>query len=206
MRVTRSKRWFSKAGYFTAKRELLSYLLHSSFDSLTLLWMQNDVITLARKLGEQLLAHNYTVTSAESCTGGGLMQAITAIAGSSSWFNSGIVTYSNQAKRDLLGVDSACLETYGAVSPEVVEQMAFGALKLAHANLAVAISGVAGPDGGTVDKPVGTVCFAWVHSDGRLKTATELFQGNRAEVREQAVQRALVGLIALIEVEGTITV
>ena len=149
---------------------------------------------LAVTLGALLLARHWQVTCAESCTGGGIAAAITDVAGSSRWFEAGFVTYANAAKERMLGVSAATLAQYGAVSEEVVREMALGALRQAGADLAVAVSGVAGPDGGSVDKPVGTVWLAWA-------TATDVevrrcqFSGDRAAVRRQTVQVALEGLV-----------
>ena len=162
----------------------------------------NYLGTLAFQLGEILRASGRTVTTAESCTGGWVAKALTDVPGSSAWFGCGLVTYSNGAKMSLLGVDSRTLETSGAVSAAVVCQMATGALRVAGADFSVAISGVAGPDGGTEDKPVGTVWFAWARAgsadDGELCSfQCEHLAGDRAEVRRQSVAIALEQLIAL---------
>jgi len=156
--------------------------------------MTEEITQLADDLGAALLALGWRVTTAESCTGGGVAQAITAIAGSSQWFDMGFVTYANRAKQTLLGVSPESLQYQGAVSESVVRQMAEGALKKAGANLAVAISGIAGPDGGTEGKPVGTVWFAWAVEDQTLAECQQ-FTGDRAAVREQAVALALRGLL-----------
>ena len=150
---------------------------------------------LSRQLGVALQARGWRVTTAESCTGGGVASAITDIAGSSEWFEYGFVTYANRAKESLLGVMSAALQQHGAVSEPVVEQMAEGALRAAGADLAVAVSGVAGPGGGSADKPVGTVWFAWADS-GETTTALHRIDGDREQVRQQAVIIALQGLLA----------
>ena len=163
----------------------------------------NYLGTLAFQLGEYLRASGRTVTTAESCTGGWVAKTLTDIPGSSAWFGCGLVTYSNEAKTSLLGVDPRTLETSGAVSGAVVCQMAKGALSVAGADLSVAISGVAGPDGGTDDKPVGTVWFAWARraasADGSelCSFQCEHLAGDRAEVRRQSVAVALEQLIAL---------
>jgi len=155
-----------------------------------------EMTSLSRDLGKLLAESCWQVTCAESCTGGGIAQAITDIPGSSAWFGAGYVTYSNNHKQKMLGVSPNTLESEGAVSEAVVVEMAEGALAAAGANLAVAVSGIAGPDGGTPAKPVGTVWFAWVSEKGR-KTRCCRFDGNRVEVRRQAVIFALKGLIEL---------
>lgn len=151
---------------------------------------------LASALGELLLAKNATVATVESCTGGGLAAAITEVAGSSQWFNQSWVTYSNDAKHSMVGVDSATLVEFGAVSKQVVIQMAEKGALLANANLCVSISGVAGPGGGSADKPVGFVWFA-IAGSGMSETYTfnRRFSGDRSQVREQAVVLALQKLI-----------
>ena len=149
-----------------------------------------QIAQLSQALGEQLLHLGWTVTSAESCTGGGISQAITDTPGSSGWFNQSWVTYSNAAKHGQLGVSETTLQTQGAVSSDVVYQMAAGAARQAQAELALAVSGVAGPTGGTPDKPVGTVWFGcFCHGD--TTTEVQCFNGDRASVREQAVLHAL---------------
>ncbi len=154
---------------------------------------------LAWQLGEQLLQRGLTVGVAESCTGGGICQSITDIPGSSKWFEQGFVTYSNRAKQAALAVPANALEE-GAVSQSVVEAMVVGAMKSAGAALGVAVSGIAGPDGGSAEKPVGTVWFAWGFGEN-ISSQCEVFRGNRSEVREQAVERALLGLLALLAEE-----
>lgn len=156
-----------------------------------------DTLTsLAQRLGAALLASRAAVTTAESCTGGGIAEAITRIPGSSAWFEAGYVTYSNVQKTAQLDVPSALFTTVGAVSREVVEAMARGAQRRSGARFAVAVSGIAGPDGGTPDKPVGTVWLAW--ADGsRVQARRFQFGGDRAEVRRQSVEWALIGLIRL---------
>ncbi|MFO1388891.1 CinA family protein [Cellvibrio sp.] len=157
-----------------------------------------SVTELSQVLGEKLLARKWRVATAESCTGGGVAAAITAIAGSSAWFEYGIVSYANQAKEKLLHVDSHTLSTEGAVSRSVVEQMVKGALALSGADIAVAVSGVAGPSGGTENKPVGTVWFAWGLSSGVVDTKLFHFAGDRAAIQQQSVVAALNGLLAHI--------
>jgi len=150
---------------------------------------------LAIRVGEALQRRGWTVATAESCTGGWIAKCITDIAGSSAWFDRGFVTYSNTAKREMLGVDAAMLEAEGAVSEATVAAMARGTLDHCQADIAVAVSGIAGPDGGRPDKPVGTVCFAWATRDGLQRVATVHFEGDRETVRQQAVARALEGLL-----------
>lgn len=159
----------------------------------------NDSFALAAELGAKLLALGLRVTTAESCTGGGVAYAITSTPGSSQWFSSAVVSYSNAAKSQFFGVSQATLEREGAVSEAVVREMAEGALRNAKADLAVAISGVAGPDGGTPVKPVGTVCFAWVREGMTPRTERKHFTGDRNQVREQSIFYALQGLIACLD-------
>lgn len=151
---------------------------------------------LAAALGNSLLQLNQQVTTAESCTGGGIAEAITRIPGSSAWFEAGFVTYSNAQKTRQLGVPPELFERVGAVSHEVVEAMARGAQRSSGSHFAVAVSGVAGPGGGSPDKPVGTVWLAWAAGE-QLHAQRFLFAGDRAAVREQSVEAALVGLIRL---------
>ena len=156
---------------------------------------------LAARLGSMLNAQAAQVTTAESCTGGGIAEAITRVAGSSAWFEAGFVTYSNTQKTRLLGVPAELFDEVGAVSREVVEAMVRGAQHGSRARYAVAVSGIAGPGGGTREKPVGTVWLAWADGD-RLATRRFLFEGDRQAVREQSVEAALVGLIQLAEGEN----
>lgn len=157
--------------------------------------MSQDLYHLSHQLGASLQARGWRVTAAESCTGGGVASAVTMVAGSSEWFEYGFVTYANQAKESLLGVRAATLAQHGAVSEPVVREMAEGAVRVSGADLAVAVSGVAGPGGGTQDKPVGTVWFAWTTPTG---TTAEVHRiaGDRETVRQQAVRIALQGLLA----------
>ncbi|UTM57825.1 nicotinamide-nucleotide amidase [Photobacterium sp. CCB-ST2H9] len=151
--------------------------------------------SLAIQVGQALKDQQWLAVTAESCTGGGVSAAITDIAGSSGWFDRAFVTYSNEAKQDMLGVRADTLTEYGAVSEPVVSQMAQGALTYSRGQISVAISGIAGPDGGTPDKPVGTVCFAWADATGWMLVETCHFDGDRWSVREQAVERALQGIL-----------
>ncbi|MCL2344639.1 MAG: nicotinamide-nucleotide amidase [Desulfobulbus sp.] len=161
--------------------------------------MNDDLQTLAAELGATLAARGEWLAAAESCTGGWLAQAVTAIAGSSAWFDRGFVTYSNAAKTDMLGVPEATLARHGAVSEATARAMAQGALAHSRADWAVAITGIAGPGGGSPDKPVGTVCFAWAAKDGGCAAQTRHFAGDRAAVREQSVRHALLGLRQRLE-------
>lgn len=156
------------------------------------------LMQLATELGDALQLHQWRVVTAESCTGGGVAAAITAIPGSSSWFEYGLVTYANAAKQHLLGVDSQTLLDEGAVSERVVRQMVAGALSLAGADVAVAVSGIAGPGGGSAEKPVGTVWFAWEITKGQQVTQCHHLDGDRNQIRQQAVVIALEGLLALL--------
>jgi nicotinamide-nucleotide amidase len=157
---------------------------------------------LSRQLGEACAAAKLKVATAESCTGGGVGEAITRTAGSSGWFDRGFVTYSNGAKVDLLGVREETIGSHGAVSEAVAREMAQGALHQSEADLAVAVTGIAGPDGGTPTKPVGLVWFAWARLDGEVRAKFEVFGGDRAAIREHAVVEALRGLVALAERAG----
>jgi nicotinamide-nucleotide amidase len=149
---------------------------------------------LAKQVGAFLKEKNWQLVAAESCTGGGLGEQITAIAGSSAWFDRGFITYSNASKIDMLGVNLKTLETYGAVSEETVLEMARGALQRSQAQLGVSISGIAGPDGGSSDKPVGTVWIAWAGKQTQ-QARKYAFKGDRHAVRLQAINAALKGIL-----------
>jgi nicotinamide-nucleotide amidase len=153
---------------------------------------------LATQVGGALKSHGLMLATAESCTGGGVAQAITEVAGSSAWFERGFVTYSNLAKQQMLGVRETTLKQHGAVSEMTVREMVAGALANSAAQVALAVSGIAGPDGGIADKPVGTVWFAWGIKQGETHVQRYQLGGNRAEVRAQAVRIALQGLIDLL--------
>ena len=142
-------------------------------------------------IGEHLLAKNWKISVAESCTGGLVSKLITDIPGSSQWFDRGFVTYTNEAKVEMLGVPESTLKESGAVSLQTVEAMAKGALANSLAEISLAISGIAGPGGGSVEKPVGTVCFAWSNNEGQLLSETKLFSGDRESIRLQAANYAL---------------
>lgn len=156
--------------------------------------MIDETYFLAAQLGQRLSDRGAKVTTAESCTGGGVARAITAVPGSSVWFDCGFVTYSNEAKQRLLGVPAEILQRYGAVSLEVVCAMAQGAAASASADFAIAVSGIAGPGGGSAEKPVGTVWFAWRHPGGLVSECLHL-PGDRESVRDLAVIVALRGLL-----------
>jgi nicotinamide-nucleotide amidase len=158
--------------------------------------MNVGVHAVAADLGQQLARRGWKVATAESCTGGLIAAAITDVAGSSGWFDRGFVTYSNEAKVAMLGVRAETLAAHGAVSEATATEMAFGALARSVADLAVAVTGVAGPSGGSPEKPVGMVCFAWALRNGAVDSATQHFAGDRAAVRAAAVASALEGLLA----------
>jgi nicotinamide-nucleotide amidase len=153
---------------------------------------------LARQAGIALAQDELSLATAESCTGGWLSQAITSIAGSSAWYERGFVAYAPSSKHEMLGVSDATLEQYGAVSEQTASEMAAGAIARSYAQVAVSITGIAGPDGGTTEKPVGMVCFAWIMKEGMALTETRYFNGNREEIRRQSVAGALQGVIDLL--------
>lgn len=155
--------------------------------------MNDEIFELARKVGQALHAKGQLLATAESCTGGGVAQAITDIAGSSAWFERGFVTYTNASKTQMLGVPAPLIAERGAVSEEVAAAMARGALAHSGAQVAVATTGIAGPGGAVPGKPVGTVCFGWAMPDG-VQTERCVFAGDRQAVRAQAVAHALHGL------------
>lgn len=160
--------------------------------------MNSELQALSAALGYALQMRQWRVATAESCTGGGVAAAITLTPGSSAWFEYGFVSYANTAKQALLGVRPATLTQDGAVSEAVVLEMVSGALKIAEADIAVAVSGLAGPGGGSADKPVGSVWFAWGVASGERATALHQFPGDRIAVQQQAVIRALQGLLDLM--------
>lgn len=158
--------------------------------------MSESIPELVHAVATRLTARGEFLVCAESCTGGLVAASCTALAGSSAWFDRGFVTYSNEAKHEMLGVEPALIGRVGAVSEEVAAAMAQGALKhAARATWALAITGIAGPTGGSADKPVGTVWLAWVGSHAAMQTRRELFVGDRGAVREQACRSALRGLL-----------
>jgi nicotinamide-nucleotide amidase len=153
------------------------------------------LLTLAVEVGAALKARGWMLALAESCTGGGAAQAATSVAGSSDWFDRGFVTYSNAAKIEMLGVPANAIEQYGAVSEQVAREMVLGTLRHSRARVAASSTGIAGPGGGSADKPVGMVCFAWATADGVLVSQTCRFEGDRAAVRRQAVATLLQGVV-----------
>jgi nicotinamide-nucleotide amidase len=154
---------------------------------------------LVQAIAERLAARGAMLATAESCTGGWAAQALTALAGSSNWFERGFVTYSNAAKQEMLGVRADTLTRYGAVSEETAREMALGALAGSRATVALAITGIAGPGGGSADKPVGTVCFAWTTKGDAVRSETRHYPGDREAVRRQSVERALAGVLELLD-------
>ncbi|MGJ7511583.1 CinA family protein [Variovorax sp. GT1P44] len=158
----------------------------------------HDTPALVLQLAEALQRKGLMMATAESCTGGLIAGACTDLSGSSNWFERGLVTYSNEAKTELLGVDAALIEAYGAVSEEVARAMAQGAVARSRAQVAVAVTGVAGPTGGSPEKPVGTVWFGW-SANGQVRTERRRFDGDRAAVRAATVHYALQTLLELVK-------
>ncbi|MGR9015111.1 MAG: nicotinamide-nucleotide amidase [Gammaproteobacteria bacterium] len=156
--------------------------------------MESELFKLAEQLGRFLKTNGKIIATAESCTGGWIAQAITDVPGSSAWFDRGFITYSNIAKVQMLGVSPQTLQDYGAVSSETATQMATGALAYSDAGLAVSVTGIAGPDGGTSEKPVGTVFIAWADKHGEVNVARKQFSGNRRQIRAQTVKCAIEGM------------
>jgi len=158
------------------------------------MWIDDELYRLAAALGRASLGRGIRIATAESCTGGLVAGAITAVAGSSDWFDRGFVTYSNEAKMSELAVAPATIETFGAVSEETALAMARGALRSSNAGWSLAVTGVAGPSGGTPQKPVGTVCFAWAAPEA-AETFRTVLPGTRADIRRESVRIALQGLL-----------
>lgn len=161
--------------------------------------MDAELRLLSESVGAALTRQGVRLACAESCTGGWVAATVTATAGSSNWFERGFVTYSNLAKQEMLGVPAAIIEAHGAVSEETARAMAAGALAHSRAGVAVAITGIAGPEGGSSSKPVGTVCFSWCREGEPAVSETRLFSGDREQVRRSAVIHALAGLLARLE-------
>ena len=157
---------------------------------------------LVEDLAAALLARSWMLATAESCTGGLIAAACTDLAGSSNWLERGFVTYSNAAKTELLGVEAALIARHGAVSEAVARAMAQGALQHSHAQCALAVTGIAGPGGGSADKPVGTVWFAWATPKG-VRSEMRRFDGDRAQVRSGTVQHSLAVLLSLVQAAPT---
>ncbi len=160
--------------------------------------MDNALFELAEQLGQDLKVKGHKIATAESCTGGWIAQAITEVPGSSAWFDRGFVTYSNNAKVQMLGINPQTLEQHGAVSPDVAKEMAAGALTNSEADWAIAVTGIAGPDGGSTEKPVGTVFVAWQHKRGLSKVTKFQFSGDRQQIRRSTVMEALTTMIYLL--------
>jgi nicotinamide-nucleotide amidase len=157
--------------------------------------MAAELLALATQLGQHLKANGTMIATAESCTGGGIAQLITEIAGSSAWFDRGFVTYSNLSKVQLLAVNPATLATFGAVSAETSVEMVMGALAHSTADCAVAVTGIAGPEGGSLEKPVGTVFIAWCYKNETAIVIRKHYLGNRHQIRTQTIKTALKGLL-----------
>lgn len=162
------------------------------------------LLALAQRLGAQLQEQRLVLATAESCTAGGVAYAVTQIPGSSGWFDRGAIVYSNEAKQRMLGVPAAYLRDFGAVSEPVARAMALGMLQHSAAQTAIAVTGIAGPEGGSVEKPVGTVCFAWaLRRDPAaapwVRTTTRHFDGDRAAVRTQSIEAALEGMSQVLQ-------
>jgi nicotinamide-nucleotide amidase len=158
--------------------------------------METELLQLAAQLGRSLQAKGEKIATAESCTGGWIAQMITEIAGSSAWFDRGFVTYSNAAKVQMLGVRPETLQQYGAVSAETAREMVNGALAHSEATCAIAVTGIAGPDGGTLEKPVGTVYIAWKSKHKATKVIKQQFSGDRHQIRAQTVKIAIEGALS----------
>ena len=159
---------------------------------------EDDITIMAQEMGRVAKKRGIMIATAESCTGGGIAAAITRISGSAKWFDRGFVTYHNRAKEQMLGVRQATLRKHGAVSEAVARQMAAGALRRSQADVAVSVTGIAGPTGGTKEKPVGTVWFAWAAKNNAVQARMFRFKGDRYEVRRQTVAMALQGIMDLL--------
>lgn len=156
----------------------------------------SSVTDISLVLHNHLLEQTLELATAESCTGGMIAAALTDHAGSSAYLDRGFVTYSNQSKQEMLGVSALTLDQYGAVSEQTAAAMASGATHNSNAKISLSVTGIAGPEGGSPDKPVGTVCFGWTLTDGRTETETCQFNGDRHAVREQAAAHAMAGLLS----------
>lgn len=160
--------------------------------------MDNELFELAERLGRALKDKRKKIVTAESCTGGWIAEVITEVAGSSAWFDRGFVTYSNNAKVQLLGINPDTLAQHGAVSAETAIEMVAGALAKSEADWAVAVTGIAGPEGGSEEKPVGTIYIAWKSTNGVLKVERLSFSGNRYQIRKETVRYAIKGILSLL--------
>ena len=156
------------------------------------------LLLLANELGDSLMQRGIMLVSAESCTGGWVGQTITAIAGSSRWYERGFITYSNLSKQEMLGVDEQILNKFGAVSEQIASEMAAGAISHSSAQFSIAVTGIAGPGGATEGKPVGMICHGWAIKDSLVKSAVCMLEGDRESIRKQAVAIALQGAIDLL--------
>jgi nicotinamide-nucleotide amidase len=161
--------------------------------------MDTQLASLSQQTGTTLSQQNLTLATAESCTGGWVAQVVTHTAGSSTWFDRGFVTYANDAKVEMLGVNPETLAEFGAVSEETAAEMSAGAIVNSNAMISLAITGIAGPAGGSSGKPVGTVCFAWCKLGQEPETEHQHFDGDRQTIRRQAVVHALEGLLARLK-------
>jgi nicotinamide-nucleotide amidase len=159
----------------------------------------DELSQLAERVGTALKSRGLMLATAESCTGGWVGEAVTSVAGSSRWYDRGFITYTNEAKQEMLSVSAQTLSEYGAVSEQTVREMAAGALKHSRADVTLAISGIAGPGGATPGKPVGTVCMAWAMRSGAAYSKLFHFDGDRGDVRRQAVVAALQGVLQVLE-------
>lgn len=158
--------------------------------------MPNKNLTkIVEELAQHLISLNIKLVVAESCTGGWIAKVLTDLPGSSNWFDRGFVTYSNQAKQEMIGVAESTLEAFGAVSEETAKEMAVGAIKHSAADVSLSVTGIAGPTGGSSNKPVGLVWFAWANKEGSIASENKIFRGDRNAVREQTVEYALKRLI-----------
>lgn len=160
--------------------------------------IESSAVALAVEIGKILVMSSHSVTVVESCTGGGLGYAITSVPGSSAWFEQGFVTYSNAAKTQLVGVDQKLLDQHGAVSEQVAQAMAIGGLASAGSTYAMSITGIAGPEGGTKEKPIGTVCFGWAGPENIADTQTLNFTGDRAAIRSKSIVHSLERLLEVV--------
>ena len=161
--------------------------------------MANALTQQAEQLAELFIKISGKLVTAESCTGGGLADILTRVPGSSAWFERGFISYSNESKQEMLSVPLDTLEQFGAVSEETASAMAKGAIENSRADYGIAITGIAGPDGGTESKPVGTVCFAWIKRNEGGNTASICFDGDRLRIREQACMLAMQGLLDVLQ-------
>jgi nicotinamide-nucleotide amidase len=157
--------------------------------------MENDLFILAERLGLGLKTRGYRIATAESCTGGWIAQALTEVPGSSAWFDRGFVTYSNLSKTQMLGVDQQTLAKYGAVSLPVAQQMLAGVLVNSETEIAIAVTGIAGPDGGTMEKPVGTVYVGWQFKNDLPEVEKLQLSGDRHQIRKETVKKAILGVL-----------